>query len=185
MAKETDNLLLNKYVQYIKKLAEEKSPEMFTNGGIEYASQLMSVLFENTEKEARIFCKGFRPDLIMQEPYWSSLLKYVKDPSKSLFVLVESDDALHLEPLNLLRRERNKRRDNSIEFRLITQDDRSQIFDELDGSPCNFAIFDDNKFRYEYDCEGFKAFGSFNREDYSRILISLFDKAFRKATVLN
>ena len=55
---------LERYADFIRGLAKEKSPQLFTNGGIAYASQLMAVLFENTDKEARIFCQGFKPDLI-------------------------------------------------------------------------------------------------------------------------
>lgn len=43
---------LKRYTEYIKGLAKAKSPQLFTNGGIEYASQLMAVLFENTNEEA-------------------------------------------------------------------------------------------------------------------------------------
>ena len=174
---ETREDLLKKYIDYINKLAESKSPEIFTNGGIEYASQLMAVLFHNTEKEARLFCHGFRPDLICQQPYWNALQEYLQDDSKILHVLVECDDALHEEPMNLLRRTKERRGNDTVDYRLVKEDDREMIFRGLNGTHCNFAVFDNNKFRLEYDPDGFKAFGSFNHENNCKRLVDLFDNA--------
>ena len=182
---ETNKLLLERYVEYIERLAKEKSPEIFTNGGIEYASQLMAVLFRYTESEARLFCHGFRPDLICQQPYWDALNNYLQDSNKILRVLVESNDSLYEEPMNLLRKTKENRGDETIDYRLIRAEDRQKIFDGLDGTSCNFAVFDHNKFRFEYEPDGFKAFGSFNHEKNCKVLIDLFDEAFSNATILN
>lgn len=183
--KETGNQLLDNYVKYIKKLAEDRSHEIFTNGGIEYASQLMAVLFQNTKSEARLFCHGFRPDLICQEPYWTALHNYLQDKNKILHVLVESNESLYEKPMNLLRDTKAHRRDNTIDYRLINQEDCQAIYKSLMGTSCNFAIFDHDKFRFEYEPNGFKAFGSFNHVKNCKVLIELFDKAFNNATVLN
>jgi len=182
---ETKEQLLERYVAYIKKLASEKSPEIFTNGGAEYASELMAVLFQNTQAEARLFCQGFRPDLITREPYWGALNSYLADSGKLLHVLVESDDALYEAPMNLLRETRDRRGDGTVDFRLVREEDRQKIFSGLNGTPCNFAVFDNDKFRLEYDPDGFKAFGSFKHEDNCGVLISLFDDAFSHADRLN
>ena len=182
---ETKDYLLKRYVEYIEQLAQKKSSEIFTNGGIEYASHLMAVLFQNTEREARLFCHRFHPNLICREPYWSALKNYLSDKQKRLHVLVESDDTLQEEPMNLLRKEKNERLDNTVDYRLIKEEYRQKIFDGLDGSPCNFAVFDKNKFRFEYEPEEFKAFCSFNHESNCKVLIELFDEAFEHATRLD
>lgn len=52
--------LLNKYRDFLKDLAEKRSPKVFTNGGGEFASILMGTMFEYTRNQARIFCTGFR-----------------------------------------------------------------------------------------------------------------------------
>ena len=182
---EENKTLLDRYVAYIKGLAKDKSPEMFTNGGIEYASQLMAVLFQSTKKDARLFCRGFRPDLIRKEPYWGALNAYLQDDSKRLHVLIETKDALNDEPMNLLRQTKERRGDDTVDFRIIKEEDRQRMFDGLNGTPCNFAVFDNDKFRFEYDPDGFKAFGSFNHEKNCSVLITLFDNAFNNAVALN
>lgn len=176
---------LRRYTEYIKGLAKAKSPQLFTNGGIEYASQLMAVLFENTNEEARIFCQGFKPELITTQPYWDALQEYLKDESKVLKVLVETDEYAQEEPLQLLKAEKNRRGDETIQIKVASEDTIKAIYDKLSGNPCNFAIFDDNKFRFENEPDGYKAFGSFNRKDYAGVLITIFDEAFNKSTDLN
>lgn len=177
--------LLKRYVEYIERLAREKSSEIFTNGGIEYASELMAVLFRNTEKEARIFCQGFKPELITTQPYWDALQTYLSDKKKTLKVLVESGDYIQERPIQLLREKMEDRDDDTIQLRIVSAEDRQKIYDGLDGTPCNFAIFDDNKFRFEYEPKGYRAFGSFNHPANAGVLIKLFDEAFAKSNNLN
>jgi hypothetical protein len=176
---------LRRYTDYIEELAKNKSPQLFTNGGIEYASQLMAVLFGNTNEEARIFCQGFKPDLITTQPYWNALQEYLENRNKVLKVLVETDEYVLSEPLQLLKTEKDKRGDDTIQVKLATKETTKEIYDKFNGNPCNFAIFDDNKFRFENEPDGYKAFGSFNRKDYAGVLIAIFDEAFNKSADLN
>lgn len=177
--------MLRRYVEYIERLAKEKSPEIFTNGGIEYASQLMAVLFKNTEKEARIFCQGFKPNLIKTSPYWEELQKYLSDRSKSLKVLVESADYANEAPISLLKEIIEERNDDTIQIRVASEGNRKKIYEGFDGTPCNFAVFDDNKFRFEYEPSGYRAFGSFNHPSNAKYLIRLFDEIFAESEKLD
>lgn len=176
---------LERYAEYIRGLAEAKSPQLFTNGGIEYASELMAVLFENTNREARIFCQGFKPDLITTQPYWDALNEYLKQEGKTIRVLVETNEYVQNRPLQLLMAEKAKRNNDSIQVKLASQETIQEIYGKLSGRPCNFAVFDDDKFRFENEPDGYKAFGSFNRPDYAEVLIAIFDDAFNKSTDLN
>ena len=159
---------LERYAEFIRGLAKAKSPQLFTNGGIAYASELMAVLFENTDKEARIFCQGFKPDLITTDPYWGALHEYAEG-----------------EPILLLKKEIAERKNDTIQIRVASEEIIHEIYNKLNGGPCNFAIFDDNKFRFENDPDGYKAFGSFNKKDYAKALITIFDEAFNKSEALN
>ena len=91
------------YENYLIKLASSGSSDMFSNGGKEYASILMSVLFNNTKDIARIYCKGFRCNLITTPPYWQALKKYLENPEHKLRVMVETGEYVHEEPLQLLQ----------------------------------------------------------------------------------
>lgn len=175
---------LNRYKTYINELAKSNSEQLFTNGGIEYASVLMAVLFENTKKDARIFCQGFKPTLITKDPYWKALKDYLNKDGNTLKVLVETDEFSKEQPLQLLKEEKYKRGDNSIQVRVASKETIESIYAKLSGNPCNFAVFDHDKFRFESEPDGYKAFGSFNRKNYASALISIFDDAFNKSKEL-
>ena len=175
---------LEKYIKYLDELLKTKSSEIFTNGGAIYASHLMSRLFDNTQRIARVYCKGFREELICQEPYWSSLKCYLNDPNKSLQVLVETDEYTSERPIQLLNTVRMNRGDNTIQIRKIQDHDRQLIESSLSDHDCNFAVFDDSMFRFEYDPDGFKAFGSFNDPEKSAVLQQIFIRAFNSAEPL-
>ncbi len=184
MAEEKE-VFLKRYAEYIEGLAKVKSPQLFTNGGIEYASELMAVLFKNTNKEARVFCQGFKPTLIRTEPYWTALKAYLEKDGTSLRVLVETSEFASAEPLQLLKSTMERRNDGSIQVRVASEDIIKGIYEKLSGNTCNFSVFDDDKFRFENEPDGYKAFGSFNRRDYAEVLISIFDDAFSKSAELN
>lgn len=184
MAKEGKDDYLDAYKKYLEELANNQSSALFANAGKEHASILMSLLFNHTDSDVRIFCVGFRPLLIRTMPYWGSLKKYLKDNGKSLKVLVETDKFLNDEPLQLLKKVKEERADNSIIVKLITKEDQKLINEKVEGEDCNFAIFDNNKFRFEYDPVGFKAYGSFNRPENCRYLIDIFDAAFKNSNTI-
>lgn len=175
------------YENFLINLASKDSSEMFSNGGRDYASILMSVLFNNTDNIARIYCKGFRKDLIMTDYYWPSLKKYLEDKKHKLKVMVETAEHVKEEPLQLLRRIINERnaegKDNTIEVKVITPDSKNEIIKKY-GEECNFAVFDDTKFRYEYDPINFKAYGSFNQPETCKKLKEVFETAFSQAVPL-
>lgn len=178
------NIILEKYREYVEDLAKKKSSETFTNAGKEHASILMSILFRYTDNEARIFCEGFKPELIMTQPYWSALNDFLKKENNKLSIMVETNQYIHEKPFELLQENKERRNNATIEVRLINEEDKKYIFDQLNTEHCNFAIFDNNKFRLEYIPENYQAIGSFNQPQTCQKLTTMFDKAFRKATVL-
>lgn len=181
--KELKRQQLKFYETYLENLASESSSDLFCNGGVEYASILMSVLLKNTKNIVRIYCKGFRPNLITREPYWSALKKYLEESRHQIMVLIQSSDCIEQRPLRYLQKIKEERRaknheDNTIMVKRISPQARSEI-SKIYGQDCNFAVFDDDKFRYEYDPEGFKAYGSFNQPETCGKLATVFDKIFQ------
>ena len=186
--KEEDNttLRLQKYQDFLERLAWDNSDLTFSNGGIEHATILMSVLFQNTKKIARVYCIGFRPNLITRSPYWESLKHYLDDPNHIILVLVETDGYIDAEPLQMLKEKKKERakigQGDNIIVKAINDECKQHISDTFGDKHCNFAIFDDDKYRYEYDPINFKAYGSFNQPDNCKILTDEFDTAFDLAS---
>ena len=175
--------ILNEYEKYLKRLIETESEELFSNGGLKHASILMSLLFDNTQNEVRLFCNGFKPDLITTEPYFSSLRKYLSDRKKSLSLLVEVTDYVDKDPFKLLINEKKNRGgvqdSGNIVYKQISEEAKNEMF--KGRIPFNFAVFDDKRYRFEFDPKSYKAVGSFNSVEKCRGLIGLFDKAFETA----
>ena len=46
---------------------------------------------------------------------------------------------------------------------------------------CNFSVFDNEMFRFEYDVVNFKAYGSFNEPAIGQSMVALFDDCFDAA----
>lgn len=166
--------ILTNYRKYLEGLVKSNSSERFSNGGIDFAPILMSVLFDNTRNTARIYAQGFRPELITRPEYWASLTNFLNQ-YKTIQVLVETPEYRNEAPIRAL--EDASMRNPNIGVRLITDEDRRN-FEETLGGHINFAVFDKEKFRIEYDPNDFKAFGSFNDPETSGTLISLFDTAY-------
>lgn len=175
--------IFNDYKDFLKNLAKTGSSKLFTNGGKEYASILMSVLLDNTNSIARIFSYGFRPDLVSTNEYKQALERFLKSSYKEIRVMVETTEAVDKEPVRMLK-DAYQKGNHHVSLRLITSEDRKELIDQLGGGHRNFAVFDNEKYRMEYDPDDFKAFGSFNDVETCGRLISLFDNAFEKAESL-
>lgn len=180
--KEDKERRLQKYKEYLETLAASESSELFSNGGVEYAAILMSILLEHTEKQALIFSQGFKAELITRQPYWDSLQTYLEDPNHALSILVETDKHIDEEPLKLvndINKQRKSKGGKLIEIKLLNSVGKKIISDRFGDKPCNFAIYDDDKFRFEYDPVEYKAYGSFNQPDNCRVLTDAFNEAFK------
>lgn len=174
---------LNEYQLYLENLVREKSSVTFSNGGIEYAAVLMSILFKNTKHSVCMFCDGFKPELIKNDIYWSALNEYLEDKSKKLIVIVNTDAYIHEEPLQALHNAQQARGfDKSIMVYKIDKEGREMIKRQFNGSLNHFAIFDDDMYRLEYAPLEYKAFGSFNNTSHVDLLRSLFDSVIDYST---
>lgn len=177
-------LILKEYQEYIENLANTHSEEIFSNGGKDHASILMATMLNHTKNRARIFCEGFKADLIHTEPYFQALKDYL-GKGRRLSVLVENDKHTEEAPIQFLKKHKSENQDAEIELKKIKEEDKKKIFNALNSIHCNFAVFDDDKFRLEYIPEEYKAMGSFNQPEKCRKLTELFDAAFQNAETIS
>lgn len=179
---ETQEKMLEEYENYLNELVAKGSEEIFTNGGIRHASVLMSVLLRSTFDHAYIYSEGFCPDVI-QNPYLKTLDLFTNNRQLGLKILLETDKYVDTDPIRSICEKSRERtdRDKRIEVRLIRLEDKIHIFKTLNCSQCNFSVFDNRMFRFEYDPQHYKAYGSFNHRKNSAILTNLFEMAFANA----
>ncbi len=177
---------LKDYQAFLAQLLKNNSSEIFTNGGKKHASILMEMLLQNTKDRIRMFATGLKPELITSEPYINEFRKLFtpENSVSNIQILVEVDDYINDEPFKIVRDAINSKINKHIEVKKITEEDNAIIGEELGYSPCNFSVFDETKFRLEYDPKAYKAFGSFNHGEWSKKLISLFDEVFARAKAI-
>lgn len=186
--------------------AEYKYTHIISNGGLPYAAILMGVMFKYCNGIARIYCQGFKPELVCKLPFWTEFCAYIKNPNNCLYALIDSTEWINEKPMKLLKQIKDERSkteqvieykkrkngkwdkkakkvkdiiipDTSIIVKQIHPDSAKMIAKRY-GESIHFSVFDNEKFRYEYDSENYKAYGSFNQPDNCRYLIETFDQAF-------
>lgn len=164
------------YKSYLDRLMENKSGELFTNAGDEHAAILMGKLFSHTSpkfEKVRMFCEGFKSDLIMREPYHTALSDFLTRGGV-LEVLVEDNESANEKSLQYINQLKEK--GASITFKKITDDDKRAAFLEIPHY--NFSVFGEEMFRFEYDPKDKKALASFNDIGRTKALIEHFDSLF-------
>lgn len=171
---------MKNYINLVNNAALSSSDEIVKNGGLPYASILLSVLFKHCDKIARIYCNGFKPELVCSSPFWQSFKNWLYTPGHTLLALVETTDYINDDPMILLKKIKEYGK-NNISVKLIGQKG-IEHFKERWGEPMHFSVFDYQKFRYEYDPENYRAYGSFNQPKNAAIMIEEFDKIFYDKT---
>lgn len=161
--------LKDRYRKFLEKLAKAKSGELFSNGGKDHAIVLYQVLLNHASGEVCIFCEEGVSEIWQNEGVWRSLREYVENTENQLKILVENPGDDGFADIRQLA---------NVDVRHISQSGLDTIHGHFDNWNCNFAVFDPNMFRYEYDKQGYKAYGSFNDEEIYNSMKSLFERAW-------
>lgn len=167
---------LNFYKKALKKNAEAHSPARITNKDKEYAVAFYAELFSNTSSSVRIFCEGAHSCVWKHPDFEKAFSEMVKNRGVSVRILTEehredlSDFPEYL--LDILQEY-----PKSVEMRQIDNVSLKDIRDSFDGD-VNFAVFDNDKFRFEYDKKHYAAYGSFNDPNVVGKLSDIFEKSY-------
>lgn len=203
--------IIEAYEIGVDTLAYIKAENEVQNGGLPYAAILMGTMFKYCRGVARIYCKGFKPELVCEPPFWNEFYKYIQNKNNKLYALIDTTEWIDKDPMKLLKRIKEERTqiDKTIEYHKRTKGgknnrkksykvkrtneiiipdsniivklihpDSSKEIENIYGEQTHFSIFDNEKFRYEYDSENYRAIGSFNQPETAAKLIKLFDRIF-------
>jgi len=179
---DTFNPDLKRYREYLEGLLREQSSKIIMNGGVEHAAVLMSTLFDNTKQEILMYCRGLNPKLTNDESYFHSFSDYIEKGGK-LSLMVETLEYSKIsKTFSFLINQQNKFDNHNIEIKIITPEDKKEIFKVLKSDECNFSVFDDKMIRFEYDPTNYKALASFNYTDMAKYLSTVFYDAYTNAS---
>ena len=173
---------LQKYRVFLNDLAEKKdnNPRFFTNQGVEYAANSMSILFEHTKDRVRMYCNGLDPKITEKEEYSESFSKML-DKKIRLDLLVCTTKFKNGKAFKKVIDTKNDRKDDTVRVRMATPEIRNKLNKSFELEDSNFSIFDNDKFRLEIKPNVYGAFGSFDDTDTATKLSKRFDDAFDEA----
>lgn len=166
---------IQEYRKSLEALSKENSPLIISNSGKEHAVVLYSMLLDASCKSVRIFCQSGNSAVWHDPVFRNSMENFLEKHDSELMVLTAHEPALDsywTEKVN-------------VSAKQISNHKKEMIYDHFRNRNCNFSVFDSNKYRYEYDCDAFKAYGCFNDCDMASELISLFNDAFEEKASAN
>lgn len=162
---------LKLYQELVDTKAEQDSSDILPNAGDAHAAIVMSKMFEKTLKSVKMVVGSFDGKVSNQANYLEKLEICIN--KKIPFQII------HLEPINtaskaykLLKTKKKEGYDITIKTaspalrKTLTKDN---------GEIVHFAVFDDNKFRFEKDSKNYIALFSFNDKVHAQSLLKVFD----------
>lgn len=170
-------LNIKSYRSYLEKLVRENSSNIFLNGGVEYASVFMTLLFSNTQNNVNMFCEGLNPEM-MDRPDVFDSFKGAIERGVNFRILMEKKDYMSCKPFCFAKEHSN------VEIRCARKEDLEKIDNMLGPGRCNFSVCDNKMVRLEVKPSEYKAVGSFNKPDWAGALNKLFDESFSGAEPL-
>ncbi len=174
---------LEKYREYLENLSKTDSPDIFFNSGSNHAEILMSTLFQKTNNDIKMFCRGLMPELTSRNVYFDAFSNYI-ERGGHLSLLVETKDYMNERMFRFLL-DKLRNGNDRIQIKQIIEKDKCELFKDLKSEHCNFAVFDEKIVRFEYNPDNYLAFGSFNYPDMANFLTNKFNDVFKSATDIN
>jgi hypothetical protein len=160
---------LKSYKIAIENLANKKDGTYFTNSGKEHAAIVMSNIFKSTDSHIRIFAKNLSGEVCDQDLYIDGLQQFINRKGEIEIILTEEPSS------------------DSKAFKLIKEyqicnPEKVNIkktatnISNLPELKFHFTVGDERIFRLEKDTSKYLAVCSFNDNEYSKKLISLFKR---------
>lgn len=172
---------LERYKDELHRCASEHLSVRITNKNEDYAVAFYAELFRNTESTAKIFCEGAHSNIWRNIEFQNAFEDLLKKTRINIMVLTEENvENLDSFPNYIQKIIQNKA--TNVQFRHLTLEAREIISSRFEGD-VNFAVFDNDKFRFEFDKTHYTAYGSFNDSEVVKEIQKYFDEAFEKSEV--
>jgi hypothetical protein len=169
----TSDAKIADYVQLVNTKASQKSKELLPNAGAKHAAIAMSKLFDETNYSVRMVVNSFSKTVCDQPIYFNSLKACVEKGVK--FRIIHIDD-LNDKSETCIYLINAQSQNMDISFHRASNEFKNKL--TVDNTIRHFAVFDEDKFRYETDTENYVAFFCFNDPENATILAKAFDKEF-------
>lgn len=157
------------------------------NEGANHASLMMTKLFEHTRNEVAMVVGGFTGKVSDKPNYLRALSSLLEKGNVRVRVILLDDANEDSKALKLLKDYRDKfalagKQLISIKTANAETKDILKNASIIRDRLVHFSVFDNDKFRFEYDPEDYAAFGSFKNQRKALKLLGDFNQAFRSVS---
>jgi len=174
------------YKAQLVEAAHNSSNEVFTNPDNGHAIKAFSVLFDNTTHKISLLAKDFNGDISNNPEYVDSLKKCLLRNVEVEILTLETPK--NSEGFNEFLKYKASGKKVTIKK---ASEESKKILDDFSsesllyfGQIFNLQIFDDNKYRIEYNPDEYSALLSFSDKEITAKYYSKFKEAFLKADII-
>lgn len=179
---------VNEYIESANRLAKNRSDFVFTSASPVNAAIVMAIILKYSENEVRIYDNCIDGEIADQHTYFFNALDEFFREGKKLKIVVRKESENDSKILEALANY-EAIRPSQLDVRLASQEFKENISGAVQ-TDTNFIVNDQNGFRMEVvDLENpneniKQAFSSFNKQDISEKLVTIFDQKFSTCTEL-
>jgi hypothetical protein len=176
-ASETEEI--RTYQEYINLMANSNSSEILPNAGAYHAAIVMAKLFEKTKNNgsANMIVGSFKGKVSNQSNYLNQLENSI-DRNVSFRIIFLDNPNKNSKAFTLLNRK--KEEGKSINFYQASKETKERFAKR----GVHFAVFDDDKYRFEKDTENYMAWICFNDQQNASSLSSVFEDELKNSIPL-
>lgn len=174
-----DTLMIDEYKKSVERLAQKRMNIEFDNEGYQHAAIVLESLFENAEKNVKMFSGTLNGDVASEIGFLKAFNKHIESRKELKIIVEEIPDKGHQS--KALKRVLELQNNPSYNVKLKVADANfiallKRKFQS--GNPYHFAVSDSRAYRVELDAKAYKAICNFNDERIAPKLEEVFDSYF-------
>lgn len=164
---------MNNYRSFVRSLANNCTNQIFLNSDNDKMLSVFIEMFENSQKEFRIYAGNLCNDVTNSKEYIEAISNFIEKKGQ-LFILLNNFNAEEIVNYNLYRRLAYYQSLNDYNIKIKYT--HTKIL--YNSNPAHFAVGDRHSYRIETDIKNRTAVCNMNDPEYCAKLIRLFDKVF-------
>lgn len=170
------------YEDVLNSTIESNSNEVIANFDENHGALMMTKLYEKTQHSFAIVAGDLNGKISNKKNYQEALTNCLEEKKVKARILLMDTPKEDSKAYQIILKNRDLRK-NEIEIKFATSETVSYLNSAFEngGKKIHFAIFDENKFRIETSTETYSALGSFNNSERAKLLLKIFDEAFKTA----
>ena len=175
-AVEKEELYLDEYRNYVRRLASEHSSDIIYNADKKHAAILLGEIIRSSKESLQIICQNMDPLVTEKPDYINAMTEFLDRGSPQVKILMtdyyrNKDIFDNSEIFNLLKKHKNQ-----VTLKYMEESDLNLVY--IGDNLLNFTTSDDIAYRFETDVYNNMALGCFNDRETVKVLNEKFSVLF-------